>query len=251
MLNADSEKTTSPDIEAYQAMKLLDAGEVQEAIEKCHEAVARFGPNRNCYLVKARAHIELEEYGFAEKALQSVLSLDPEHPAAWAMLGEVYYRLGNKPKVDYCKNRLESIFPVLVENLEQTSADEDEKSEVQEVAEANHESTADTIVPLEDLAKDETVQKQAGDSGSYNEIVKDINEDVNQPSSQTEDISPPARQFGLKTEIFETATFADICLKQGKFEKAKQIYMKLLNDDPENLLYKEKLKIIESKMGSR
>jgi predicted Zn-dependent protease len=117
MINADSEMTTSPDTEAYQAMKLLGVGKVQEAIERCHEAVARFGPNRNCYLVKARAHIELEEYGFAEKALQSVLSLDPEHPAAWAMLGEVYYRLGNQQKVDYCKNRLESIFPVLVEKM--------------------------------------------------------------------------------------------------------------------------------------
>lgn len=237
----DSERSTSPDIVAYQAMELLDAGDIQTAIQKCYEAIAQYGPNRNCYLVKARAHIEIEEYGFAEKALQSALSLDPEHPAAWAILGEIYYRLGNQQKVDYCRSRLESIFPTLIENLEQISLDENEEVEEKEITEVKGKQSTNTIVPLEDLARDGTVQKE-GEKDGYSG-------DIDQSSSQTEVVSPANKRFGLKKELFETATFADICLKQGKFEKARQIYKKLLNDDPENTLYKEKLKIIESKIG--
>ena len=64
----DAAEVKTPDIEAYYAMKLLEGDEIQKAIAKCHEALTRFGPNRNCYLVKARAHIMMEEYGFAEEA---------------------------------------------------------------------------------------------------------------------------------------------------------------------------------------
>jgi hypothetical protein len=51
--------------------------------------------------------------------------------------------------------------------------------------------------------------------------------------------------------IFETATFADICLAQGKFEKALEIYTKLLMIHPDNPEYREKINSIQAKMGSR
>ena len=121
MTVTDKQEINSPDIEAYQAMKLLESGDSPAAIKKCMEAIDKFGDNRNCYLVKARAHIESEEYGFAEEALQHVLKLDPEHPAAWAMMGEVYYRLGNETRVEYCRARLESIFPAITEPFFQKS----------------------------------------------------------------------------------------------------------------------------------
>ncbi|OQX91015.1 MAG: hypothetical protein B6D58_09035 [candidate division Zixibacteria bacterium 4484_95] len=241
MPKTDLEKNNSSDIIAFEAMELLDTGDVQAAIKKCYEAISRFGPNRNCYLVKARAHIEIKEYGFAEKALQSALSLDPEHLAAWAMLGQVYYKLGNQRKVDYCRSRLESIFPTLVENLGQVTSNEVEEGEEKEIVEISIEQSTDTIVPFEGLAENENVQVKDNKNGGVG--------DVNKSLPQAEGGPPTNKRFGLKKELFETATFADICLKQGKFEKARQIYEKLLKDDPENALYREKLSTIESKMG--
>ena len=57
------------------------------------------------------------------------------------------------------------------------------------------------------------------------------------------------RQGGIKPEIFETATFADICFSQGKYEQAGKVYRKLLINEPDNIKYKDRLKIIESKIG--
>jgi len=244
MTVTDKEQISSPDIEAYQAMKLLESGERQGAIEKCLTAIEHFGPNRNCYLVKARAHIEQEEYGFADEALQSVLRLDPEHPAAWAMMGEVYFRLGRNAKVEYCRARLESIFPALIDN---TGPDYDDISDEDEANDAGYlepgsDESADSIVPLEDL--DKKFEKQSTDGLS---LVKNSDiEDIGLSKSEIDD-SIRIQSGGLKSELFETATFADICVNQGKYEKALKIYKRLLNNDPDNAKYKEKIRLIEQR----
>ncbi len=234
----DEMKSNSPDIEAYQAMKLLEDGDNSGAIQKCIDTIERFGDNRNCFLVKARAHIEQEEYGFAEDALQNVLRLDPEHPAAWAMMGEVYYRLGKETKVEYCRNRLESIFPALAESfvvdeedegedinpemeMEPASEESDEEIPINEPdleveqIKTNSDESEESIVPLENLDKEETKQ------------------------------NPP--KDGLRSELFETATFADICISQGKYAKALKIYEGLLHNDPDNETYKQKVNYIKQK----
>jgi len=242
MTLTDKEQLRSPDIEAYQAMKILESGDNIGAIKKCIEAISRHGSNRNLCLVKARAHIEMEEYGFAEEALQSVLQLDPEHPAAWAMMGEVYFRLGKESKVDYCRARLESIFPSLTENPDQVEIEseiEDETAAVQSVEDVPPDSSQ-SIVPLEDLDKESEepnlsesgLDTIAGDSGTDRSINPD------------QDIENADHKGVLKSELFETATFADICINQGKYEKALKIYKRLLNNDPDNAKYKEKIKMI-------
>jgi len=244
MTVTDKEQISSPDIEAYRAMKLLESGERQGAIEKCLTAIDHFGPNRNCYLVKARAHIEQEEYGFAEEALQSVLRLDPEHPAAWAMMGEVHFRLGRETRVEYCRERLESIFPVLTDNHESDNDDipvEDEVNDTEHSGPALNESK-DSIVPLEDL--DKKYEKQSTNDQS---LVKNSDiDDIGLSKSETDD-NILGQSGGVKSELFETSTFADICLDQGKFEKALKIYKRLLNNDPDNAKYKEKIRMINQR----
>ncbi len=251
----DSEQFSSPDIEAFQSMKLLDSNDYQGAIQKCHEAISRFGPNRNCYLVKARAHILQEEYGFAEKALQSVLQIDPEHPGAWAMLGEIYYRLGREPKVEYCRSRLEYIFPALAESFDQNETEPQQENKIEhekqpetdaaETPRATPEMKTESIVPLEDL--DNKIEKQDKAEESYYESEPKTEENQDELTARAD--SEQGQTDGLKPELFETATFADICFNQGKYEKAFKVYKKLLIDDPDNSKYKEKLKIIESKIG--
>jgi len=261
MVDSDLERISTPDIEAFQAMKLLDLNDYQGAVQKCHEAINRFGPNRNCYLVKARAHIFQEEYGFAEKALQSVLRLDPEHPGAWVMLGEVYFRLGRESKVEYCRSRIQNIFPALAEFFDEDETEPQDKTEPQEDNKNNHEkqiksdfsesalinseNKAESIVPLEDLDNEIRIQDKGEDS--HYEAAQTTEEDQDESTAQAG--SEHKQTDGLKSELFETATFADICLNQGKYEKALRVYKKLLNSDPDNSKYKEKLKIIESKMG--
>lgn len=327
----DSQQTSSPDIEAYLAMQQLKNGDRHAAIDKCHEAISQYGPNRNLYLVKARAHLELEEYGFAQEALLSLLSLDPEHPAGWALLGEAYYQLGNMPKVDYCRNRLRQIFPTL------TEPDEEEESypvgqdpcgldntpdsvsgivvpEAQEVSgqatrhqddsaiasgtgtrhqgdsvgqdprgldEIPASASADTCRPQEGIVVPEA---QDADN-SYNspsdtetgepavsivplEEFTDTQTSPEQPLSGPTQIPPGGIVDDLiatdlrineqaegtskiDVEIFETATFADICLAQGKYEKALEIYTKLSMIHPDNAEYREKINSIQAKMGSR
>lgn len=232
MTATNDQKNGSPDIEAYQAMKILDRGDGQAAVKMCIDAIAEYGDNRNCYLVKARAHIEMEEYGFAEEALHNVLRLDPEHPAAWAMLGEVYFRLGNELKMEYCRNRLETIFPVLTDALGQEDFDSDDLADTVEARKS--------IVPLEDL--DTTGQKPVVSDEGFREEADEDSEPIvaeNQPEAET-----AQRTGGLKSELFETSTFADICLQQGKLEKALAIYRKLLENDPENNGHKEKVNFI-------
>lgn len=305
MNDTDSDKFSSPDIEAYQAMKLLDSNDVQGAIKKCHEAINHYGPSRNCFLVKARAHIEQEEYGFAEESLESVLRLDPEHPAAWAMMGEVYFRLGRESKIEYCRNRLESIFPALTDYLEQSETEDEqvieteaetisetedikqetikednskavEKSEpeIENTAELKpdvetpdntiadtskeadisddakekptSESVTESIVPLEDFNKADAKQNH----DSNNSMQPDYKA-VSETDSTDQSESKQRQITVLKPEIFETATFADICFNQGKYEKALKVYKKLLNGEPDNIKFKDRVKTIESKIGNQ
>jgi len=265
MSTIESEKIMTPDIVAFEAMKLLETEEFRQAISRCSEAIATFGLNRNCLLIKARAHIHLEEYGFAEDALNSVLQLDPEHPAAWAMLGEVYFRQGKSTRLEYCKARLESIFPALAESLEfgEDDQQEDESrdipAEIETVVQAEDNSARqqveqsveakgddETIVPLEDLHKD--IGKQIAEAENLPENdTEPAADNVAVPDKPTNAVTKP---MGIKLELFETVTFADICYKQGKFEKALSIYKKLLNNNPGNARLKEKIRIIESKIGS-
>jgi tetratricopeptide (TPR) repeat protein len=251
MTVTDEKKISSPDIEAYQAMKLLEAGDSQGAIKKCIDAINRFGDNRNCYLVKARVHIEQEEYGFAEDALQNVLRLDPEHPAAWAMLGEVYFRLGRETKMEYCRNRLEDLFPALTEADESEAVDDEEPepinegATIDEMAESDGEQVSDNETTASRSIPENEVAKPAPDTvGS----IIDENLEPKQPMEDSEEhLKSQDKASGLKTELFETATFADICISQGKYDKALNIYQRLLEADPDNEIYKEKIKIITEK----
>ncbi|MCP4580108.1 MAG: tetratricopeptide repeat protein [candidate division Zixibacteria bacterium] len=243
MTVTDKEQLRSPDIEAYQAMKLLEMGDKNGAIKKCIDAISRYGSNRNCYLVKARAHIEQEEYGFAETALQSVLQLDPEHPAAWAMMGEVYFRLGKDAKVEYCRERLESIFPSLTEgaDLDDIESVTSEDTSAIQTGEKLTDESSQSIVPLEDL------DYEIGEQSQTNESLNDVTSDSSSGQKSSPDQNPnTAETKGVfKSELFETATFADICVNQGKYEKALKIYKRLLNNDPDNAKYIDKVKMIK------
>ena len=243
MIKMENDQITSPDIEAFQAMKILEAGDREGAIKKCLEAIEAFGPNGNCYLVKARAHLELEEFGFAEEAVKSVLKLDPEHPAAWAMLGETYYRSGDERKVEYCRARIENIFPALTEYFDKGDEEPEVELPGHETRKVKHKETS--IVPLEDLNL-ESAKPEPGPEGLT--ITEEINDfDTEEPPKEkSEPAEPPAV---LKSELFETATFADICFKQGKYDKSLNIYRRLLTKEPANARYKEKIRIIEAKMG--
>jgi tetratricopeptide (TPR) repeat protein len=244
MTVTDKEHVSSPDIEAYQAMKLLESGKRQNAIEKCLNAIEHFGPNRNCFLVKARAHIEQEEFGFAEEALQSVLRLDPEHPAAWAMMGEVYFRLGRETKVEYCRQRLESIFPTLTDTSESDISDSLNDDEIDNAGAPGQEpdESSTSIVPLEDLDKKDG--KQSVDDRGLDQ--NSDNQDIGLNQAEI-DSGVHGQTGGLKSELFETATFADICVDQGKFEKALKIYKRLLKIEPDNAKYKEKIEMISKR----
>lgn len=242
MTVTDKQEINSPDMEAYEAMKLLESGDSPAAIKKCMEAIDKFGDNRNCYLVKARAHIEAEEYDFAEEALKHVLRLDPEHPAAWAMMGEVYYRLGNEARVEYCRARLESIFPAITESFFQ----EEESTEIVETVEEDISETKSddaskySIVPLENVDNDSVEPDSLVDSAVKPEQVLPQAEIKKQEDEED-------KTGGLKSELFETATFADICISQGKYEKAFNIYNKLLQNDPGNEKFIEKINLIKQK----
>jgi tetratricopeptide (TPR) repeat protein len=230
----------------------------------------------------------IEEYGFAEEALNSVLRLDPEHPAAWAMMGEVYYRLGKTTKVDYCRKRLEILFPALTEALEGDDTDEEfeelpdndtepdsnveppemQKPEIEsqseeeivneteavppsptsdpEAATEESVSSGETMVPLEDLQKN--AEKQIAEDDSFTDTdAPTIEEEI---ETQSDEIDVSAQASGIRPELFETATFAEICVKQGKLSKALEIYKKLLEKEPDNGKIKDKITAIESKIGS-
>jgi tetratricopeptide (TPR) repeat protein len=339
----DSQQTSSPDIEAYLAMQLLKDGNRQAAVDKCHQAIVQYGPNRNLYLVKARAHLELEEYGFAQEALLSLLSLDPEHPAGWALLGEAYYQLGNMPKVDYCRNRLKQIFPTLVEPDEEEESDsagdvsgqatrhQEESADASGTETCRHENDTpvgqgprgldDSPVGQADSRPDDipviaeseprgfgSAENPVGQARSGLDDIPATASGIIVPEAQVADISnnPPSNTENgepavsivpleevadtqtpseqplselesipaggivdelieadlrineqmpatsrINVEIFETATFADICLAQGKYEKALDIYTKLSILHPDNESYREKINIIKAKMGSR
>jgi hypothetical protein len=105
-----------------------------------------------------------------------------------------------------------------------------------------------SIVPLEEVADTQTPSEQplselesipAG--GIVDELIEaDLRINEQMPATSR-----------INVEIFETATFADICLAQGKYEKALDIYTKLSILHPDNESYREKINIIKAKMGSR
>ncbi|NLI14772.1 MAG: hypothetical protein GX409_00645, partial [candidate division Zixibacteria bacterium] len=105
-----------------------------------------------------------------------------------------------------------------------------------------------SIVPLEEVADTQSLPEQplselesipAG--GIVDELIEaDLRINEQMPATSR-----------INVEIFETATFADICLAQGKYEKALDIYTKLSILHPDNESYREKINIIKAKMGSR
>lgn len=231
-MNMEIEQLSSPDIEAFKAMELLKAGDKLRAIDVCHKALSQFGSNGNLFLVKARAHLELGDIGFAEDALLKLLHDEPDHPAGWTMLGEVYYRQGKSIKVEYCRRRLEYLFPVLGDYLRGSAHDGQMDASILEnspVAEVSH-------VPVEDLNSSDIVPLE--------ELSKN-----NQPFALNDDTSGSSAD--ADTEIFETSTFAEICVAQGKIDKALAIYRNLLRKNPDNEFYLEKVKTLQSRMDDK
>ncbi len=219
------EQPTSPDIEAFRAMELLKAGDKIRAINLCHKALDDFGPNGNLFLVKARAHLELGDAGFAEDALLKLLHEDPEHPAGWAMLGEVYFRQERTLKVEYCRRRLAQIFPAFSDYIK-----------------ANEDSIG---APVENQRK--------GDTGITHVPIEELDSSGMVP---LDDLRGASSNEGIGEEssagdIFETSTFAEICLAQGKYEKALEIYRNLLKHNPENETYISKVNMLQSRLENR
>ena len=228
-------------------MRFLKDGDQQTAISRCHEAIGRYGPNRNLFLVKARAHLELEEYAFAREALLQLLSLDPEHPAAWAMLGEVCYRLGDTPRVDYCRIRLGQIFPGLTDSPDQTESEITGANPP--IDSGNALSEVSNIVPLEEVSSHPA--ESGADGRAVLQSLVEMPEETGVFAEVYAPERPPLPNDEDEPDVFETATFAEICLNQGKLEKALEIYSKLYRANPSNGEYQKKVETIQEKMSQK
>ncbi|MCI0597111.1 MAG: tetratricopeptide repeat protein [candidate division Zixibacteria bacterium] len=68
------------------------------------------------------------------------------------------------------------------------------------------------------------------------------------PPAEPEPPPAPAASPALPKPLFETASIAEIYAKQGLFELALRVYQKLLNANPDEALYKNKIAELEQKI---
>ncbi len=68
------------------------------------------------------------------------------------------------------------------------------------------------------------------------------------PPAEPEPPPAPAASPALPKPLFETASIAEIYAKQGLFELALRVYQKLLNANPDETLYKNKIAELEQKI---
>lgn len=215
------------------------AGELERGLALVEEGLARHPDYLNARIVCARILSERGETSPAVAAFRAVLELDRQNLVALRALGDLARSIGDREAARGWYERVLEVEPLgedvraLLEELrdEPGPATETGSDEARERAEPGHE---------------EATAAEGEEAEPRSELTEDA--EASWLASLEPPVDEPEFASGVESEgpeepdDVETATLAELYLKQGLYEEALRIYARLARRDPEDFFLREKLK---------
>ncbi len=241
--NQPEEIQLSPEIIKYESLLAKDpksvvfapladayrkAGMLDDALRVCTEGLKYHPHHTGGRVVLGRIYFEKGLYEEARLELENALRLSPENIVARKLLGEIYFIQGDQ------KRALEEFDRVLFLN----PGDKEVSERIRLLkALSGVEEKHEVAVKRE--------EEEIGDLGGEVEGELVVNEEglvLQIPEEEKEDISADGFVIRSAGEIFEedreeicTLTLAEIYREQKLYDKAIEVYEKLLKKEPDNI----------------
>ncbi len=241
--NQPEEIQLSPEIIKYESILAKDpksvvfapladayrkAGMLDDAFRVCTDGLKYHPDHTGGRVVLGRIYFEKGLYEEARLELENALRLSPENIVARKLLGEIYFIQGDQ------KRALEEFDRVLFLN----PGDKEVSERIRLLKELpGGEEKHEVAVKKE--------EEEVGDLGGEMEGELVVNEEglvLQIPEEEKEDISADGFVIKSAEEIFEedreeicTLTLAEIYRQQKLYDKAIEVYEKLLKKEPDNI----------------
>ena len=261
------------------ASRLLELGRPEEAVALCNDNIGRSANYLSGLVVLGEGCLALGDYEKVKEVLNTALKQDPDNLRALYLLGRTAQREGEILLAYSFYERVLEADPYCeeasleAEKLKREIESREFVSAARPVAEkvALTVSLSETEEGLVELPEDEPKEQRARPArkelGEFM-VVKEVGVDtplvgidfspvekapepVTSSSAGPRELKPappPSAAPAAPKPLFETASIAEIYAKQGLFELALRVYQKLLNANPGEALYKNKIAELEKKI---
>jgi len=261
------------------ADRLLELGKPGEAAALCEQNIGRVPCYLSGLIILGQSYLALKEYGKAREALNLVLKQDPDNLKALYLLGQVAENSGDTLLAFSFYERVLEADPYCQEagsEAEKLRKELESKDFVPAAAPQRIEKVPASVVisslPVEEHQpaqqehhKPEKIKSAWKDTSDEFMVAKEVSVDthlvgmepakvekppepmISASSTSSKDLETPV-PAAVPKPLFETASIAEIYAKQGLFELALRVYRKLLNTNPEEGLYKNRIKELEKKV---
>ena len=237
----------APLAEAYRKTGLVD-----EAIEICKEGL-QYHPNFISGMVAlARAYLDKGLYTATIRELEKVVSEVPDNYLAQKLLAQSYLLIGDN------NNALKAYKMVLYLNPK----DSESKLAVSKIESNNQEIFDESMEDvLEEVLEEvqEDVPLLPFKEGDYDYPDNELNyqgEGIQETGFEEKNASLAFKQMNKEEEKPEqiltnisTMTMGELLASQGHKEKALEVYKKILEQNPEQILIKQKIEELEQDLG--
>jgi len=196
---------------------LARAGELERALELCRKGLESYPDFSAARVLMARCLAELDRREESERLLGEILSDDEANVIALKQMGNLIQERGDTGQAFSLYRKAYALGGDDAE-LSQALMDFDQQAEIKSETEVSPKASEESLL-------EEEVEAQR--------LEEELTFDYEQPG-----------------EIFITHTLADIYRLQGYFERARKIYDKLLDQDPDNETLKRKLDEIASRLAT-
>lgn len=195
--------------EAYRKMGMLD--DARLVVEKGLETHSDFSP---AHIVLARTLCQQGEYSASEFSFQEALRSDSESLAALVGYARLCILLGQEEKARELLLEARSLSP------------------------------ADPVINKLLLSLPEEFPEEVVEEDVEDDTTSTSGELLQTDAEEVEDVSEPADEE-MGAPVLVSSTLAELYLKQGLTAQALDVYRQLSADEPDNLLFRRKIRDLE------
>lgn len=194
------------------------------------------------YMALGRALFEMGKREEAKAALEKVALATPENLLAQKTLSQIYQEEGNLVAAEKALKVLVAFNPEDTESILSLEALQRSMQRIDEpepvTAERGEPPVEDSVEPAPELSAphNEMLDVPALDDSDDQEWL-----DFPDISDDAEEANPEPSDAALEPGPLPTVTLAELYEAQGFYDKAQEIYNKLLDIDPENEVLRERL----------
>ncbi|MGW8265271.1 MAG: tetratricopeptide repeat protein [Longimicrobiales bacterium] len=223
-------------------------GDSMEALRILRDGLRRHPELVSGHVVRGWIYVEQGDFSDAEAAFRAVLEVDPHNVSALRGLGEI---LADRGALDEALEVFRTLLPL-------DPLDVDFPERVEALAEAAEALAAEETgaPPAEAPAPPRPWEDSEGVAEELNWDAAALQADESRPSASEGPtplpapgtawegpvLAPPGREDALVTR-----TMGDILLRQGLLDEAEDVYQRLLSQDPENPVLRQKLEEVQAR----